>query len=219
MERLKLRLLVFVGIMVALGVVVFAAPQPNVGEEKSEEWMEGKLPKQAGYFKFRPGADNPEQSYKMDANTYKVLAPFGIVCRLYERLGQRFDVVVIASRDKDSFHDPRICFTASGFEIVQEQRVEIKTKSRGIVPATLASLADGGDRKLALFCYRGPEGFHGSTMSLKWAMFKEQFRGGQKLDAVFYRFIALTRGTTPEQLQDFVGEYLDSANESSGGYF
>jgi hypothetical protein len=218
MEGLKLRVFVFAALMLVLGVLVWAAPRANT-VNRSESWMEQRMPDTVGNFRYRRSADNPEQSYRMDQTTYDVLKPFGIVCRVYEFAGRAYDVVVIASRDKDSFHDPRVCFTAGGFAIRLEQRGMIKTKTRGLVPVTIAHLSSDRGQQSSVFFYRGPGGFTATTMGLKWDMFKEQFGGGDNIDGVFYRIIPLNRGTTDEELARFVGQFLDEAKVTSDGYF
>ncbi len=170
--------------------------------------------------------ENTLYSYKMDEVTYTTLDPYGIVARIFvhEKTREAYDAVVVASQSKDSFHDPRVCFSAQGWAISNQWVVLVDTKTRGKVPVTLVAM-DGPDarNKLAAFVYRGPGGFYGNTQRLKIAMFIEQMMGGDQLSGVFYRFIPQNLDPNdPNQaykLQVFIGEFIDAANGASDGYF
>jgi hypothetical protein len=174
----------------------------------------------------RGSAESSLYSYKMNDVTYSTLQPYGIVARIFEnsKNAQVFDVVVIASDSKDSFHDPRVCFSAQGWVMNNQWLDTVKTASRGDVPVTI-TLMDGPEDKnqLAAFVYKGPGGFYGNTQRLKVAMFRETLFGGGKLDGAFYRFIPGYRDEDQIQqireLKEFIGKYLDAANEASKGYF
>ena len=151
---------------------------------------------------------------------YDTLHPtVGIIERVYEAPEQAYDVTLIASTDRASFHDPRVCFTAQGHNIVNEEAVTIHTATRGDIPATFAQMkSEGNSDEVAVFFYRGPHGFHGTTMSLKWSLFWDQLLGRGNRDGVFYRFVAI-RDTDRERLLRFIGLYMDEAGKLSGGYF
>lgn len=221
MEGLTTRTLVFGGIMAAFGAYLLLAPKPSYAE-KTEQDMEKLAPKNVGEFRMRPGSENPEQSYKMPESTYETLKPYGIVCRLLESTAGAYDVVVIASRNRASFHDPRGCFTSQGWELLEQREIEIPTKTRDTVKATWADMRQVREDRdgQTLFLFRGPGGqFFSNTNSLKFAMFMEQLQGGKDIDGVFYRFIPQNRDTTLEQMKEFVANYLDTAKETSNGYF
>lgn len=160
-------------------------------------------------------------SYRMDDATYKLLAPFGIVARQYTNGADVYDAVLIASRSRASFHDPRVCFSGQGWTLEKFTASSVKTQSRGEVPITLITMSSAASRnKLAAFFYKGPRGeFYGSTQALKWSLFLEQLRLGDDLDGVFYRVIPMTDGVNEEQLKTFIGAWLDELNTSSKGYF
>ena len=50
-------------------------------------------------------------------------------------------------------------------------------------------------------------------------MLKKQFLTLKDQEGVFYRFIALSPGTSTDDLLKFVGEYLDESGKTSDGYF
>jgi hypothetical protein len=222
MEGLKLRSYVVAGLMLAFAGWVLLTPKPGPVPGRTEKWMETIAPTQVADFRFvqaDPSNTDPLCSYKSPKFTYDTLVPtVGILARVYEARGQRFDVNLIASRDKASFHDPRVCFSAQKYDITNEQGITIPT-SRGDVPATLAAMTGPDGRPtLAIYFYRGPNGFYGSTTSLKLAMLLNKGLGKSDVDCVFYRFIALDNPDR-DALIRFITLYMDKAGTDSGGYF
>jgi hypothetical protein len=225
MEGLKKRAVVAVVVLLAAGFAV-AFTKRSVGEPKTEEWMLEQLPMAFDKYTASGSSENPLYTYKMDEVTYGTLDPYGIVARVYthDETREEYDAVVIASRSKDSFHDPRVCFSAQGWAIANQWVEMVETETRGTVPVTLV-LMDGPDdrNKIAAFLYKGPGGFYGSTQRLKVAMFLEQMKGGDDLDGAFYRFIPLNLAPDdPDQttkLKRFVAAFVDAANQASDGYF
>jgi hypothetical protein len=225
MEGLKLRSFVVAGIMVCVAALVYFTPKPVPVAGRTEEWMGKVAPMSVAEYKFipsmEPSAQNSLCSYKSPKMVYDTLVPtVGILARVYESRGEKFDVNLIASQDKASFHDPRVCFTAQGYEIVNEQGIEIPTKERGKIPGTLAEMkGPDGRPAVAVYFYRGPQSkFYGSTTSLKFALLWEQVQGRSDFDAVFYRFIGMD-GLPADRLIPFITLYMDEAFKSSAGYF
>lgn len=220
LERLRLRAFVLGGVLLISGVVVHFMPTVAASGDKTEAWMENNLPTSVGNYRMLSSTLNPKQSYRMDDSTYEVLKPYGIVSRIFSSLGRRYDAVVIASRSKESFHDPRVCFTAQGFAIESEQVESVQTKTKGRIPVTVANLNNQrSGKRLAIFFYKGPDGYHASTLGFKFGLFKAQMLGGSNLDGVFYRFIALSDNISREQLFEFVANFMDEAGKVSKGYF
>lgn len=225
MEGLKRRAVIAVVILL-VGAVAVAFTKKSAGDPKTEQWMLENLPIEFGEYRANSSPENNLYSYKMDEVTYNTLDPYGIVARIFvhEKTQEEYDAVVIASRSKDSFHDPRVCFSAQGWAIANQWVEVVDTKTRGKVPVTLV-LMDGPEshNEIAAFLYKGPGGFFGSTQRLKIAMLWEQLVGGNDLDGVFYRFIP--RNFAPNdpdattKLKRFVADFVDAANESSEGYF
>lgn len=239
MERLKKRVWIVAGTLLAYGAVLVFAPDVARGavrsalasagvktsvvvvpkEEQNESWMEKNSPKTVGEFKFVPGSDNPEVSYKMDEGTYKELRPWGIVARRFYDGTKGFDAVLIASESKDSFHDPRVCFTAQKFEITSEGQTIVPTKTRGDIPVTVAQMNGPQGKTFTAFFYRGPSGFAATTNDLKQSMFMYQCRTMESPQGVFYRFIPLNEESTPDDLFKFIAKFVDEANTVSNGFF
>ena len=131
---------------------------------------------------------------------------------------------MIASRSKDSFHDPRVCFSVQGWALNTQWVDSVETETRGVAYMTVTNMdGPGGRGKLAAFLYRGQGKFYKSTNELKIGMFIEQLKGGGNLDGVFYRIIPQHNNPDADallsDLKKFITAYLDAANEVSNGYF
>ena len=221
MEGLKKRAFIFAGIMLVAGAFNLATSARAERPDRTESWMEQRVPEKIGDMTFLKSDSNPAQSYKMDEVTYRVLAPFGIVARVYTgNSGEGYDVVVIASESRASFHDPRICFSASGWTISEQHQTEVQTKTRGTVPITVVRMEGRNNKgQLAAYFYRGPSGFNASTVSVKLDMFWKRLFGSKDIEGVFYRIIPVNEHITEEQMKKFIGEYLEASKASSDGYF
>lgn len=219
MEGLKKRIYIVALVLIAAGVFNTYAGITSTGEPKTETWMEERAPDVVSNMGYAPSAANPEQSYRMDDSTYKTLTPYGIVARSYAGKEGEYDAVLIASRNRASFHDPRVCFTAQQWKILEERPISIKTRTRGTVPATLVVMEGPRTRQIAAYFYRGPTGFKGTTLELKFDMFMQRLLGKSNIDGVFYRFIPGNTDCTEDQLKSFISEYLEEAKKTSGGYF
>lgn len=227
MEGLKKRVYVIAGILAVAGVIMLATKPKDI-KRRTEAELISLAPVKVGKMNFSPAASRTDISYEMNEMTYKTLEPFGIVARIYSDGMNRFDAVLIASRSKDSFHDPRVCFSAQAWVIEKFDADTVQTKTRGDVPVQLIQMSNQQEKqshKLAAFFYKGPKGkFYGSTQTLKFAMMWEQFWGGDDIDGVFYRVIPtfdanLSEDEQRKRLKDFIGQWLDAAATSSNGYF
>ncbi len=225
MEGLKSRAFVAVAVLLAAGFAI-AFTNRTASDPKTEDWMLATLPTSFGDYRANSSAENDLYTYKMDDVTYRTLDPYGIVARVYEseKTREAYDAVVIASQSKDSFHDPRVCFSAQGWAISNQWVEVIDTKTRGKVPVTLVVM-DGPEVRncVAAFLYKGPGGFYGTTQRLKIAMFFEQMKGGKDRDGVFYRFIPQNMDPNDKdqttKIKRFVAEFVDAVNVASDGYF
>jgi len=218
MERLITRAYVFGAILIASGVAIHAWPKPKV-ERKTEEWMQQHLPTTVGKYVFYPPHPGAQETSRMDQSVYDILKPFGIVCRVYQANDEQYEVAVIASQSDDSFHDPRVCFSAQKWTLGPMIETPIPTKKHGTVYATITEMTGPPGERIAAFLYKGPNRFYPTTAELKWVMLFEQLRGNNNLQGVFYRFIPLHSRATKEDLVKFIGEYLDVAHETSDGFF
>jgi hypothetical protein len=163
------------------------------------------------------GSD-PAVSYKMDKATYETLDPYGIVCRDFTHGDTVYDVVLIASQAKDSFHDPRVCFTAQGWQLDQETAVKVPT-SRGVFPVTIARIKNPDGERWAAFGYRTPYGFASSTNQLKLQMFEYSLLHSRNGEGVFYRFIGMSPDVTRQSMLKFIQQYMNASARYSHDFF
>lgn len=233
MERIAKNVLIVSGIFIAAGLIYVSGRQ-DPPAPKTEQDMIALLPDQVANMTYHRDPEHPGMSYKMPDDSYKILKPFGIVPRKYWKGERTYEVVVIASRSKDSFHDPRVCFSAQGWTIESFRDAFVTTKRAGKVPVTLMTITqEKGEPQLAAFLYKSPEGeFYSNTRKFKvgmwWdrvmALMTGKFRQSEsEMDGVFYRFMPENKGMTPEQrevdLKWFIGQYLDEVQHTSNGYF
>jgi hypothetical protein len=218
MEGLMKRVVALAGFFAVAGGVFLALPS-RAESVVTEQWMKDHAPSQVADFDFHKSADDPQISYKADEATYDMLKPFGIVSRTYFNMGQQFDVVLIAGNDKENFHDPHVCFSAQGWTFKEDTIIDVPTKTRGTIKATLAVISNRGRDSITVFFYRGPKGFYPSTPNLGMAMLLGPLMGDFKTDAVFYRFMPMYEGATKEEVIQFAGNYMDAAGKTSNNYF
>lgn len=210
--HLKWRAFAVGGLFLAGGAAVLAAPKPVAPPNRTEAWMEKVAPSHIGDYKV-------QSTYKMDPSTYQELQPYGIVCRILGNGKESFDVTLLASNRKTSFHDPRVCFPAQGWSFDDQQVVNVPTATRGVIPMTIIHMTgEDHSEQLAGYFYRGPKGFFASPQALSFSMLKDQFLGRQD-EGVFYRFMPQYNGATRDQLIKFVGKYMDESPKLSGGFF
>ena len=223
MESIRKRVVTLGIIFLALGATFMATSQTK--HLRTEKWMLDHTPKEfAGYRMVVTDPEknlNGEVSYVMDEYTYKELHPYGIVARVFVRQqGMRkesFDAVIIMSNQKDSFHDPRVCFSAQGWTIASEQVESVNTKAYGEVKYSLVTMINGGRKAFAAYFYRGPEGYCATTNQVKMQMLKHQMFKLQDAEGAFYRIIPLQDNAKPEDLKVFIDEFLTATKESSKG--
>ncbi len=144
MEGLRKRAILLAGVFVVVGIGFQALSARAERITRTESWMIKVAPKELPGYTMVPSRDpkNPEVTYTSDPIVYQTLVPYGIVAREFREKGgpKHFDVNVIASSTKDSFHDPRVCFTAQGWNLDKQSEAIVKTSTRGDVPVTLAEM-------------------------------------------------------------------------------
>ena len=221
MQALRQRALFLLCLLIPAGLIIAFVPKPGA-PRKSEAWLESQAPGSMPGYELVPFADDPDNhkiSYKMDKVTYDTLKPFGIVCQVYRGSGKSFDAVIITSDSHQSFHEPRICFQSQGWTLELTKTDTIETKTHGRIPVTIVDVKNGSGNNLALFTYSGPAGFRDAPLRLMRDMFFSQLKTARVSACDFYRIIANYQGATEEELKKFASDYIDAANQSSGGYF
>ncbi|RYG35573.1 exosortase-associated EpsI family protein [bacterium] len=214
----KAHLVVAGTLLLVTGVLANLTPRAAV-PNRNETWMAERIPASFDGYTFQGSVDDPNLSYRMTPITYETLKPYGIVSRIYEKEGKRFDTVVIASQNSDSFHDPSVCFQSQGSTLESQKVGSITSKTRGEIPATFLKTNLSGQKRIAAFMYKGPKGFRAAPMSLMMDMFVGEIRSAQVQEGVFYRFIALSPDTTEAELSTYMGQFVDAVSAKSDGYF
>jgi hypothetical protein len=218
MEELRKKVIIL-GVVFGVFGAAFLAMAGN-RPMRTEKWVEEHTPKEFAGYTMVQGKDGPDVSYRMDAATYNELTPYGIVARVMRNSdGKQFDTVVIMSSRKESFHDPRVCFTAQNWIIESEEVMPVETKKHGKIGVTVATMVQQAsrERSFAAFFYRGPAGYSATTSDLKVQMFKHQLTRFVNAEGVFYRVIPMYSGATKEELAKFIDEFLTATDEASNG--
>lgn len=196
-------------LLVATGSMTFLRSGLVGYVQPDEKWLETMAPDKVQGIDFLPSSENPEQSYKMDPATYEALKPFGIVSRIYDSMGQRFDAVLIAGDNADSFHDQRACFTSQGWNILSDKEVTINVPGRGPQQAVELQLQGPQGRANALYTFRGPSGRLFSKFNDMWKdYFVSELTSGRIYGGEFFRFIDLNGSDDTTKLYAFAGDYL-----------
>ncbi len=218
MEGLMKRL-VALTVIISAASVLFLVTRGEAAPAVSEQWMKDHTPVKIQNYEFMPGQEDPQVSYVTSQAVYDTLNPFGIVCRKYRDNENIYDATIIAGDNRGSFHDPHVCFQAQGWTFSEDRLIEIETKTRGKIPATLAKIKSGDTQRIALFFYKGHDGFYPSTRKLTTAMAIRPLVGDFRNQAVFYRFMPDNNTASEEDVIEFAAAYMDAAGPISNGYF
>lgn len=204
-------------LFLATGATLNFAPRTKQ-VERSEEDIAAMLPLKVDHYTAEL-ASGQTCTYKLDKVNYDILQPWGIVARTFIDGPNKYDVVVIASRRKESFHDPQVCLRAQGWELTNQRTDTIQTKTRGTVPITLFDMAQGGDKRTAMYFLKTTQGYYADMSKLKWDMFKYKLRHlGKDDEGAFVRIMPM--GTlNVEQMKKFAADWIDQAAQTSKNYY
>lgn len=214
------RAFVAAGLLLAVGGSLAFAPKPTA-VMRDEVWVANGLPTEFSGFRMAPSTDSsvPYCTYKMDKVTYDVLKPWGIVPRIFQKEGESYDVVVIGSNTKDSFHDPAVCFSAQGWNLSNAREETLDTKTHGKVPVTLVDMDKEGTKTIAMYFYRLRDGYVASNTNAKKEMLLYKLAHlGKDNEGGFIRIIP-NGGANLTKLKTFAADWIDAATKSSGGYY
>lgn len=219
MNSIASRAYLVAGLMFVVGVFGLLN-RGQAAAPKTEAYLEEKAPTMVEGYRMIPGdPGGMRYTYKMDEGTYKTLKPYGIVARQFTDGGMVFDAVLITSNSHESFHDPKICFSAQGWTFRDLKEETLDVPGIGTIPMTLATMDGPTSGTVAAYLYRGPNGFVASPKRLQLDMFRDVLAGRSAQDATFYRFMPATPGVGVDQLKKFIKAYMVAARASSGGYF
>ena len=216
------RAFVAAGLLLVLGAGLAVASKPSA-TKRTEKEVADQLPTEFSGFRMAPAQDSsvPYCTYKMDQATYDILRPWGIIARVFQKSGESYDVVVIGSNTKDSFHDPAVCFSAQGWNLSNAREEMVQTKAYGEVPVTLVDMNREGQKTIAMYFYRLRDGYVASNTGVKEKMLLYKLMPqhiGKDNEGGFIRIIP-NGGADLQKLKTFAGQWVDAAAKSSGGYY
>ena len=217
MEGLSKRLGILCGIFLTTGLVLNFAPRP-AQVERTEAEVAAMLPLKVKHFTAAL-AQGQYWTYKLDQSNYDILNPWGIVARVFVDGQEKYEVVAIASRRKESFHDPQTCLTAQSWNLTDQRVESIMTKSRGTVPVTLFEMEKGGEKKTAMYFLKITQGYYAEFGSVKWDMFKYKvLHWGKDDEGAFIRIIP-EGPSSEEKMKQFAADWIDEAVKTSKNYY
>lgn len=217
MEVVAKRIVVLSIALLAFGMAASFMP-PNPAPARTEEWMEENLPQRVGDFSFIRSQENPGVSYKMSEHAYKELKPYGIVARVFEKDGKRFDTVVVAANDRISLHEPTVCFPGQNWKIDSQRQFTLDTKQRSKVNVMLLKLNSEAGTRLALYTFRGPSGTFPIRNDMFWDWFKAELKGIRP-EGSLMRVMTNDEFTPEEELVSFATKWFDECQVVSKGVY
>lgn len=217
MEGLTKKLGILCAVFLATGATLNFAPRPKQ-HDMTETQVADMLPLKVKHFDAEL-AKGEYCSYKMDQSNYDILKPWGIVARTFTDGPEKYDVVVIASRSKESFHDPQVCLTAQGWELSNQRIETMHTETRGDVPITLFEMKNGNDKRTAMYFLKTTQGYYADMSKLKLDMFKYKVKNfGKDDEGAFIRIMPM--GPSDEKkMVKFAAQWLDEAVKTSKNYY
>jgi hypothetical protein len=207
--------IVLITLLGVAGLAALVAPRPTAAV-RTEAWLEEQVPERIGGFEYIPSPENPKQSYKMEELVYNTLNPRGIVARIYSKGAEQYDVVIVNSDNGDSFHDPRVCFQSQGSSLENERTEVLETKG-GPIPVKFVETSYNGERRLAAYTYKGPNGYNAEPLKLLFDIFKAELTTGKVQEGTFYRIISTNVGTELPELKAFTRALLEETHAQSNG--
>ncbi|GIV01848.1 MAG: hypothetical protein KatS3mg015_0678 [Fimbriimonadales bacterium] len=198
-NRLKIVAIVFV----LVGALAFAL-SPRRYQDRTEEWMEEVVPEQIPTYSLR-ASSRTDPAVKMSEVAYQILQPFGIVTRYYTGPDNRtYEFVVLAGNTRKSFHDPRVCFTAQGWDLKDPGIHTVNLPHMGgevqVSAMTMDNIATGS-RATAMFFYKTPFGIRPNTMRVPFDLTFAKLMMKSDVDAQFYRFMVVPPSEGDDALQ------------------
>jgi hypothetical protein len=217
MEGLGKRLGILCAIVLTTGSALTFAPRPKQ-VERTEPDIAAMLPVKVGRYNAEL-AKGQYCTYKLDQSNYDILHPWGIIARVFVNGPDRYEVVAIASRRKESFHDPQTCLTAQGWTLSNQRVSTVSTKSRGTVPITLFDMEKGTERHTSMYFLKVTQGYYAEIGKLKLDMFKyKALNLGKDEEGAFIRIIP-QGPSTEEKMKQFAAEWIDEAVKTSKDYY
>lgn len=221
MAGLTKRIYITGGVILLAGIGIQLAGKAEA-KGRDEAFMIKSAPLKVGEFEFQTNDETPGKSYTADDRTYSLLKPFGIVPRIYTNGSKAFEVLLISSSTKESFHDQDVCFPGQGLNPVSKEIIPIEAGDRGTIPVRYVVWAGrNGEQLISAQFYRGPGGvYYPEPGDIAKSMLWNAITGGRKNpESNYYRFIPQYRDATKEETLAFIKAYLQEAAKTSQGFF
>ena len=216
MEIVKLRLILVAIVMAGFGLAFSLRPIAKP-IQRTEAWLQGVTPTKLGGYRALPGPNGDKQTYRMSPQIYELIGAYGIDSLTFTDGRRSLDVCVIAANNRESFHDPTVCFPAQDWKILEASVISVATKTRGSIPFTLLHTQHaGGGPVFALYTYKAPVSMVTSEGDLYAQWSRVSFMSGDPQEGAFYRFIG-DEGTTEAELVRFAADFMDAIKSSSKG--
>lgn len=202
---MQLRLKILIGLFLIIGIGAYML-SPIVYVNRTEDWMGTQL----------PASDIPGFRFnsvvKMDQTTYETLQPFGIIGRDFiDKDGRRFEITVIASNNRKAFHDPRVCFSAQGWQLVDPtvKTINVPVLGKGVL-ATVMGLQSSNAKGSAMYFYHGPYGWRSTPHYMPFDMLVAKLTMRKDIDGVFYRVLVSPGGKSLEEDQKAMEQFANT---------
>lgn len=200
-NRLKSVFLFFV-----LSGVAAIALKPLLYPVKTAEWMESMVPREIADFTHH---GDPEMSKLV----LDELQPFGIVGRQFTgKDGRTYEFTVIAGNRKSCFHNPIVCFTNQGWNLIDPgtRSVSIPTLGDPILATTYSMRREEGTSGSALYFYHGPFGYRHESIYLPFDMTMAKIMFKKMIDGQFYRILVFPAGESLEADVQAMSKFADA---------
>jgi hypothetical protein len=210
------RLMVLTAVFAVFAVAAALRPAPKK-LFRTEDWLYDNTPTKLDDYQaaLEPGE---KYSYKMPEDTYKILTPYGIDSRVFVNSTQdQIDATVIMSNTRLSFHSPEWCFPGQGWEVLDDSKTIVHTKTQGDIPFTVFHTQHDRQKLWAVFTYKDANVFYASAGDLWWDWSKKQFWSGDPQEGAFFRFIGETDRLSREDVLKFAADYMDEVYRTSKG--
>lgn len=142
-------------------------------------------------------------SSEVSPDALRVLGSDTTLARVYSRdsADLEFFLGFFRQQQKNSqIHSPRHCYPGSGWDIIRENSVELRTEGK-VIPARSMLISDGEAKRFVIYWFSVNGNFIANEFDLKWQQLKFSMLG-QPQAAAFIRFSVILAGGREQQLRD-----------------
>jgi len=119
--------LIAAGMLIVTLMVSYGSPR--LQPDKPQVLPIETLPKQIGVWK-------SEKDISLDPKVQKVLPTARLLTRVYiNPAGKAVELLLLTAREVDDYHDPRVCFPNQGWQISEEQVIQVDNQKMNTLVA------------------------------------------------------------------------------------